>query len=141
MRDDTVTGEVIGAAMVVHRSLGPGLLESAYDACLALEMGRRGLAFERQRRVPLEFLGRQVEDAYRVDFVVESELIVELKSVDSLAPIHTAQLLTYLRLTGLPLGLLINFNVILLKHGVRRVILSPAGGSQRRSPRTPRPPR
>lgn len=117
----------IGLCIEAHRELGPGLLESAYEEALAYELSHSGMACERQRAVPLHYKGRELSCDYRLDFVVEGQLILELKAVSELQPIHRAQLLTYLRLERLPLGLLINFNVPVLKDGVRRVILnSPA---------------
>lgn len=110
--------------MEVHRELGPGLLESAYEEALAHELTQSGLTFERQREVPLRYKGIELPCDYRLDFVVGRQLLLELKSVAELLPIHQAQLLTYLKLERLQLGLLINFNVPVLKDGVRRVILS-----------------
>jgi GxxExxY protein len=104
---------VIGACIEVHRHLGPGLLESAYEECVAHELTTLGLRFERQRSLPLEYKGARLECGYRLDFLVEESLIVEIKCVDGLLPIHTAQLLTYLRLTGLHSGLLVNFRPFL----------------------------
>ncbi len=121
-----LTAEIIGAGMTVHTELGPGLLESAYETCLALELSGRGLSFERQWEVPVRYKGAPVAVGYRVDLLVEDRVIVELKSVTQLAPIHEAQVLTYLRLSGRPLGLLINFNVQRLKDGIRRLILTPS---------------
>ncbi len=118
------SGEVIGAAIEVHRALGPGLLESAYSECLYREMMFRGIPCCRQVALPLEYRGVTLECAYRVDFVVDSSLVVELKAVAAIEPVHEAQLLTYMKLGRWPLGLLINFNVPLLKDGVRRRILS-----------------
>jgi GxxExxY protein len=107
-----------------NRHLGPGLLESAYEHCLARELGVLGLRFERQRPVPLEYKGMKLECGYRLDLVVEDALIVEIKCVDRLLPIHRAQLLTYLRLTNLRTGLLVNFRETVLKNGLRRMSLS-----------------
>ena len=120
---NALSKEIIGAAMQVHRALGPGLLESAYEACLAHELATREFAFERQRAIPLTYGEELIEVGFRADFVVEDAILLELKSVERLQPIHTAQVLTYLKLTGLQLGLLINFNVTMLQHGVRRVVL------------------
>ena len=119
-----VTEGIIGAAMEVHRRLGPGLLESAYQQCLCRELEVRGIHFERERPLPLEYKGVRCECGYRLDLLVEGEVVVEVKSVEVLAPIHEAQLLTYLRLGGWRVGLLINFNVPLLKEGVRRKVLA-----------------
>jgi GxxExxY protein len=115
---------VIGACIEVHRHLGPGLLESAYEHCLARELGLLGLHFERQRPLPLEYKGAKLECGYRIDLVVEGILIVEIKCVDRLMRIHEAQLLTYLKLTHLRTGLLVNFRESALKNGLRRLTLS-----------------
>jgi GxxExxY protein len=115
---------VIGACIEVHRHLGPGLLESAYEHCVAHELGVLGLRFERQRPVPLEYKGTKLECGYRLDLVVDDALVVEIKCVDRLLPIHKAQLLTHLRLTKLQTGLLVNFRETVLKNGLRRLILS-----------------
>lgn len=117
------TESIIGAAIDVHRALGPGLLESAYVECLCRELSVRGVPFERERGLPLEYKGVRLECGYRLDLLVAQSVVVEVKAVELLAPIHEAQLLTYLRLGGWHLGLLINFNVELLKHGIRRKIL------------------
>jgi len=122
MRENQLSEAIIGAAIEVHRTLGPGLLESVYEDCLAVEFDLRGLSFERQRRVPLEYKGRQVAADLKIDFLVDGSVIIELKAVEKLLPVHGAQLLTYLRLTGKQLGLLINFNVPLLHAGVQRVV-------------------
>ena len=122
---------VIGACIEVHRHLGPGLLESAYEECVAHELRVRGLSFDRQRPVPLDSKGMQLECGYRLDLVVEDAVVVEMKSVDRLLPIHQAQLLTYLRLTKLEVGLLVNFHETVLKNGLRRLILSPTSPSPR----------
>jgi len=121
---NTITESIIGSAIAVHRALGPGLLESAYEHCMVIEMAARGLRFERQKLIPLVFRGVAIESGYRIDLLVEHEVVVELKSVAQLEEIHTAQILTYLKLADCRLGLLINFNVPLLKDGIRRVILS-----------------
>lgn len=119
---DNITGKIIGAAIDVHRELRPGLLESAYEACLAHELSTRGLRFEQQKVLPVKYKGVYVECGYRLDLVVEDLVIVELKSIDKLTPVHEAQLLSYLRLSGKPAGLLINFNVKLLKQGIKRLV-------------------
>ena len=116
-----LTGEVIGAAIEVHKILGPGLLESAYEECLCRELELRKFLFERQKELPVEYKGVKLDCGYRLDIVVANRLIVELKACDSLQPIHEAQLLTYLRLTGIKVGLLINFNVPVLKQGIKRL--------------------
>ncbi len=118
-----ITERVIGAAIEVHDNLGPGLLESAYEACLADELHRRQAQFERQVELPIEYKGRRISAGYRMDFVVEDQVVVELKCVDKILPIHEAQLLTYLRLAGKRVGLLINFNVKQLRDGIVRRIL------------------
>ena len=116
-----LTGKVIGLCIEIHRELGPGLLESAYEECLAYELSHAGLRFERQTPLPVRYKEVQLDCGYRLDFVVEGMLILELKAVTELHPIHEAQLLTYLKLDKKPLGLLINFNVPTLKEGVKRV--------------------
>lgn len=118
-----ITSEIIGAAIEVHRQLGPGLLESSYRECLCRELLLRGIPFERERPLPLEYKGIHLGCGYRVDVVVAGGVVVEIKAVEALAPIHEAQLLTYLRIGGYRLGLLINFNVAVLKNGIRRRIL------------------
>lgn len=118
-----ISGQIIGAAIEVHKALGPGLLESAYESCLDYELRQRGLHVEQQKALPLVYKGMQLDCGYRLDLLVENAVIVELKSVDALLPIHTAQILSYLRLAGLSLGLLINFNVMILKHGIHRLKL------------------
>jgi GxxExxY protein len=118
-----VSGAIIGAAIEVHRQLGPGLLESAYEVCLERELTIRGLGVERQRMIPVRFRGIRVPRAYRMDFVVNRLVAVEIKAVDRVLQIHEAQLLSYLRLSNLKLGLLINFRVGLLKHGIKRLRL------------------
>jgi len=123
MEINQITESVIGAAIEVHRHLGPGLLESSYQACLAREMALRNLAFEQEKPLPLEYKGLQLDCGYRLDFIVEKSVIVEIKAVEALQPIHDAQLLTYLRLTGCKIGLLINFNVPVLKQGLKRMAL------------------
>ena len=124
MNENQLSHEIIGAALEVHRALGPGLLESAYEECLAREFSIRGMAFERQVPLPVSYKGAAVDAGYRVDFVVSGLVIVELKAVDALLPIHAAQLLTYLKLSDKRLGLLINFNVVRLRDGLQRVVLN-----------------
>lgn len=114
---------VVGLAIDVHRHLGPGLLESAYEECLCFELRDNNVAYSRQVPLPILYKGIRLECGYRMDIVVENELIVEVKAVDHLMPIHDAQVLTYLRLSGHKVGLLINFNSILLKNGLKRVVL------------------
>ena len=120
---DPLTERVIGAAIEVHRLLGPGLLESIYQRALAQELALRGVRYDPQYPVPVSYKGVVLGDDLKMDFLVEQQLVVEIKTVEKLAPIHDAQLLTYLRLTGFHVGLLINFNVRLLKDGVRRLVL------------------
>ena len=120
---DLVTEKIIGAAIEVHRALGPGLLESAYESCLALELAGLGLPFLRQHPVPLFYKGLKADCAYRVDFLVAGAVIVEAKSIAAFDPIFTAQAITYLKLTGCPIALLINFNVQVLRQGIKRVVL------------------
>jgi len=118
-----LTDAVIGAAMEVHRALGSGLLESTYEMCLCRELSIRGLAFEQQVPISVEYKGVELDCGYRADIVVDWSILVEIKAVDSLLSIHEAQLLSYLKLGGWKIGLLINFNVELLKHGIRRRVL------------------
>ena len=120
---NVLTGEIIGAAIEVHRNLGPGLLESAYRNCLMRELLLRGIAFDHECPLPLEYKGFRLESGYRMDLLVANAVVVEVKSVEALAPIHEAQLLTYLKLGGWHVGLLINFNVEILKNGIRRKVL------------------
>ncbi len=118
-----ITEQVIGAAIAVHRELGPGLLESAYQACVAHELVDRGLRLERQKSVPVVYRGVRLDCGYRMDLLVEQQVIVELKAIERFDPIHTAQVLTYLKLCNLRVALLINFNVRFLRDGLRRVVL------------------
>lgn len=120
--EEELTGQIIGAAIEVHKQLGPGLLESTYQACRCHELELRGISFECQKPLPLEYKGIKLECGYRIDLLVAGLVIVEIKSVEALAPIHEAQLLTYLKLTGVKVGLLINFNVVVLKSGIRRLV-------------------
>lgn len=124
MDTEEVAKQVVDAAYTVHVELGPGLLESTYEACLEHELKERGLRVQRQLEQPVHFKGTTVDAGYRLDLLIEDEVIVELKSVEQLLPIHQAQLLTYLKLSGKQLGFLINFNVPLLKQGLRRLIQS-----------------
>lgn len=121
--EKALTEQIVGAAIEVHKHFGPGLLESAYEECLCRELYLRGLKFERQRNLPLEYKGIKLDCGYRIDIVVEEKVILELKVVDTIAPIHEAQLLTYLKLSGIEIGLIINFNVPVLKDGIKRFIL------------------
>ena len=120
---DPLTGQIIGAGIEVHRQLGPGLLESAYRECLCHELRLCGLTLERERIVPLIYKGVRVDVGYRADLIVNHRVIVELKCVERLASIHTTQVVTYLRLSGLHVGLLMNFHVPFLRDGVVRVVL------------------
>jgi GxxExxY protein len=118
-----LTGEVIGAAIEMHKALGPGLLESAYEECLCHELSLKRFQFERQKPLPVEYKGVKLDCGYRLDLVADNRLIVELKACDKLLPIHDAQLLTYMRLADIKVGLLINFNVSVLKEGIKRLSL------------------
>ena len=120
---DLLSEAVIGAAIEVHRALGPGLLESAYEECLCHELNLRGLTFNRQVDLPVAYKGVRLDSGYRLDIVVEGQLLLELKAVEALLPIHEAQLLTYLKLSGIATGLLMNFNVPVLRNGLRRMKL------------------
>ena len=121
---NALTWTIIKCAMAVHSALGPGLLESAYHTCLLLEFKAAGLSCTSHVKVPLSYRGITLECGYTLDIIVEGLVILELKAVDSLAPVHEAQLLTYLKLTGLPIGLLLNFNVPHMKDGIKRKILA-----------------
>lgn len=123
MKTNEITEQIIGAAIEVHRALGPGLLESAYEECLGRELMLHGIVFERQRPLPVEYKGMRLDCGYRLDFLVESSIVLEIKAVSEIEPVHEAQLLTYLRLGGWKTGLLINFNVPVLKNGIRRRVL------------------
>lgn len=148
-----ISGAIVDAAYKVHRALGPGLLESVYEACLAHELRQRGFTVTTQASLPVCYEGLNLETGYRMDMLVEDSVIVELKSVESLEPIHQAQMLTYLKLSGKKVGLLINFNVIRLRDGIRRLSnrapdlserdTHPANptSSSAESPRSPRSPR
>jgi GxxExxY protein len=118
-----LTERIIGAALEVHRELGPGLLESAYDVCLAAELSARGLSVERQKALPVVYKNQQLECGYRLDFVVEGSVVLEIKAVERLERVHSVQLLSYLRFARCPIGLLINFHAgFLTRDGVRRVV-------------------
>ncbi len=121
-RLNSLTKRVIGAAMSVHSALGPGLLESAYETCLEYELKQLGLWVERQKPLPIVYRGVALEGGYRLDLLIEQEVVVEIKAVDQLMPIHEAQLISYLRLSGRKVGLLVNFNVEHLKDGIRRFV-------------------
>ena len=120
---DPLTEQVIGLAIEIHRTLGPGLLESAYEECLCYELESNGLSFRRQVALPVVYKSVRLECGYRMDVVVDEQLILELKTVEKLLAIHEAQLLTYLKLSGIPTGLLLNFNTPTLKQGIRRMVL------------------
>lgn len=122
MTDIDLTHRIIGAAIEVHRLLGPGLLESAYEECLCKEFTLRGLVYERQKPIPVVYKGVKLECGYRIDLLVEKRIVVELKAIDQIGPIHEAIVLTYLKLSGRRVGLLINFHVAVLKDGIRRYI-------------------
>lgn len=123
MEFDELSNKVIGCALEVHRTLGPGLLESAYEQCLGFELGRASIAYELQKPLPLQYKTVRLDCGYRIDCLVADSLVVEIKAVEALLPIHEAQLLTYMRLSGIHTGLLINFNVTLLKHGIKHFVL------------------
>lgn len=121
--NDLLTQRIIGFAIEVHRQLGPGLLESAYEECLCYELREAGIAFRRQVPLPVVYKAVRLDCGYRIDLIVEEAIILELKTVERLIPIHEAQLLTYLRLSGLRTGLLLNFNSPVLRDGIRRMVL------------------
>ncbi|MBB6005657.1 GxxExxY protein [Arcicella rosea] len=122
MMVNDITGKIIGCCIEIHKHLGPGLLESAYEECLAYELSKTGLHFERQKTVPVNYKEIILEYGYRMDFLVENKVVVELKSVEALHPVHEAQVLTYMKFAEKKVGLLINFNVTILKDGIRRFI-------------------
>lgn len=119
--NDLLTEKIIGFAIEVHRHLGPGLLESTYEECLCYEFSRDGLAFRRQVPLPVVYKSVRLDCGYRLDIVVADNVVIELKSVERLMPIHEAQLITYLKLSGIPTGLLLNFNTPVLREGIRRL--------------------
>ena len=121
-QENDISGKIIGAAVEVHKHLGPGLLESAYEECLCCELDLRGIKFQRQVPLPLNYKGLKLDCGYRLDLLVEDKVVVELKTVEAIAPIHEAQMLTYLKLRDIRIGLIINFNVHLLVEGVRRLV-------------------
>ena len=121
MEINKLTGEIIRAAIDVHKALGPGLLESAYEECLCREFDLRGIPYERQKDIPLEYKGLRLNCSYRIDILVAARVILEIKACETLQGIHEAQLLTYLKLMGIKIGLLINFNVPILKDGIKRI--------------------
>ena len=117
-----LSSRIIGAAIEVHKNLGPGLLESAYEECLCHELSIQGLLFEKQKPLSIDYKGKKLDCGYRLDIVVEKAVIIELKSCEKIEPIHKAQLLTYLKLSGLNLGLILNFNVSLMRDGIVRIV-------------------
>ena len=122
MQINEVSGEIVASAIEVHKALGPGLLESSYEACLVHELRTRGFEVETQKPLPLEYKGLKVDAGYRLDVLVDKRVVVEVKSVEALTPLHTAQVLTYLRLGGYKLGLLLNFNVPVMCKGIKRIV-------------------
>ncbi len=123
MKFEQITKEIIGAAIEVHKALGSGLLESAYEECLAYELIQKGLKVERQKPVPIIYKEIKLDYGYRIDLLVEDSVIIELKSIEAFAPIHEAQILTYMKFAEKKVGLLINFNVTVLKNGLKRYVL------------------
>lgn len=119
---DLITRRIIGAAIEVHKAIGPGLLESAYESCLAYELRQMGFKVEEQKSLPIVYKNVKLDCGYRMDLVVEDRVIVEIKAIDQLAPIHDAQLLSYLRMSGMKVGLLLNFHVRILRDGIRRIV-------------------
>ena len=119
---ERLTEKTIGLAMKVHTALGPGLLESAYEACLGYELTKANITHKTQEALPIEYDGQQIDAAYRLDILIPNQLIIECKAIEKLAPIHQAQLLSYLKLSGIKVGLLINFNVPRLKDGIKRIV-------------------
>ena len=120
--EDQVASEIVDAAIAVHRALGPGLLESAYEACLAYELRNRGLDVEQQKVQPIRYGDLLIDAGYRLDLLVENKVIVELKALERVLPVHHAHIITYLKLSGISVGFLINFNVPLMKNGIRRFV-------------------
>lgn len=124
MKINSLTSKIIGLAIEVHRNLGPGLLEKTYEECLCIELENNGLKYESQKLVPIVYKGKEIKDAYRIDILVEDKVIIELKAVEKIDRVHKTQLLIYLKLSKKEIGLLINFNVSILKDGIHRVINS-----------------
>ena len=122
MKFEKITNEIIGSAIEVHRVLGPGLLESAYEKCLEYELTKKGFKVEKQKPIPITYKGLNLEYGYRIDLLVDDEVVVEIKSVDAFHPVHEAQILTYMKFAEKKIGLLINFNVKLLKEGLKRYV-------------------
>ena len=123
MEFDSLSNRVLSCAIEVHRELGPGLLESAYEQCLAHELKQGGIQFDKQKHLPVEYKGQKIDCGYRIDLLVEGQLILELKCVDALTSVHQAQLMTYMKLANAKTGFLINFNLTLLKNGLKRIVL------------------
>ena len=123
MKTNEITETIIKAAIEVHRALGPGLLESAYEECMAYELALQGISYDRQIPLPIFYKDRRLDCGYRLDLLVAKSVVVEIKAIEAIQPIHEAQLLTYLKLGGWKVGLLINFNVPLLKQGIKRIVL------------------
>jgi len=123
MKFDRLSNRVIGCALEVHRYLGPGLLESTYEQCLAHELNMQGIPFKTQCALPVEYKGCKLDCGYRIDLFVDDSIVIELKSVDKVLPIHLAQLLTYMKLSSVSVGLLMNFNVKYMKNGIKRMVL------------------
>jgi GxxExxY protein len=124
MEVNKITEMIIGSSIEVHRALGPGLLESTYEACLCYELEQRGVSFERQYSLPIKYKGINIDCGYRLDLLIEQKVVVELKAIERLLPLHDAQLLSYLKSGNWKVGLLINFNVPVLKQGIRRKIIN-----------------
>jgi GxxExxY protein len=123
MEFENITREIIGAAIEVHKQLGPGLLESAYEECLIFELQQKGYKVERQKPVPVIYKEIKLDYGYRIDILVENKVLLELKSIEAIAPVHEAQILTYMKFSGIKIGLLMNFNVTVLKNGLKRFVL------------------
>jgi GxxExxY protein len=123
MQLNEITGKIIGAALEVHRTLGPGLLESAYEECLCHELACQGIYYERQKPLPVMFKGVALDCGYRLDLIVANAVVVEVKALEAVLPVHEAQVLTYLKIGGWSVGLLINFNVPVLRDGIKRLVL------------------
>jgi GxxExxY protein len=123
-RDNSISGQIVDSAFAVHSTLGPGLLESVYEQCLACELTARNIIFQRQVALPVIYRNTRIDAGYRIDMVVDNSVIVEIKAAEKMLPIHEAQLLTYLKLSGYLLGLLINFNTVLIKDGIKRMVRS-----------------
>ncbi len=123
MEFESITREIIGSAIEVHKQLGPGLLESAYEECLVYELQQKGYKIERQKPIPIIYKEIKLDYGYRIDILVENKVLLELKSIDAIAPVHEAQILTYMKFSNIKIGLLINFNVTVLKNGLKRYVI------------------